>query len=110
MKVARVIAAYLVSPLVAATYMVVFYWLINERDPQIWRDPVGIVSILALYAFHGYLAEGLFCTPLLCWFRRRGYSSLRPFLLGAVAIGFVIGSTTLLRCFNSSAKGLSCST
>lgn len=90
MKVLRVITAYLVSPLAAAIYMLPFFWLINDRDPQIWGDPIGIVSILALYAFHGYVAEALFGTPLLCWFRRRGYSSLRPFLLGAVAIGFVI--------------------
>jgi hypothetical protein len=90
MKVGRVIAAYIVSPLVGGIYWVVFNWQLNGRDPQMWRDFIGIVSILGLFTIVGYIAEGLLGTPLLCWFRRRGYSSLRSFLLGGVAIGIVI--------------------
>jgi hypothetical protein len=61
------------------------------------RDPLGIVSIFGLFTVIGYVAEGLLGTPLLCWFRRRGYSSLRSFLLGGVAITIVVWlSTTLL--------------
>jgi hypothetical protein len=90
MNIGRVITAYVVSPLAAAVYMLFFFWLINDRDPQIWRDLLGIVSMIGFYALIGYVAEGLFGTPLLCWFRRRGYSSLRSFLLGGFAIGFVI--------------------
>ena len=90
MKVRRVITAYVVSPLVAAIYMLLFFWLINDRYPELWHDLLGIISILGFYALIGYVAEGLFGTPLLCWFRRRGYSSLRSFLLGGFAIGFII--------------------
>jgi hypothetical protein len=74
MKVARVIAAHIVSPLAGAIYWVVLNWLLNRRDPELLRDPLAIVGILLLFATIGYVAEGLLGTPLLCWFRRRGYS------------------------------------
>jgi hypothetical protein len=73
MKVGRLVAAYIISPLVAGIYWVLLNWLLNQRDPQLLRDPLGIVSILVLFTLIGYVAEGLLGTPLLCWFRRRGY-------------------------------------
>ena len=96
MKVGRVIAAYIVSPFAGGVYWVVFNWLINGRDPQMWRDPIGIISILGLFTVIGYIAEGLLGTPLLCWFRRRGDSSLRSFLLGGLAVAIVVWLFTSL--------------
>ncbi len=84
------IAAYILSPVAGGIYWLVLNWVINGRDPQMLRDPLGIVSILGLFTVIGYGAEGLLGTPLLCWFRRRGYSSLRSFLLGGVAIAIVV--------------------
>jgi hypothetical protein len=99
MKVGRVIAAYLVSPFAGGVYWVVLNWLINGRDPQMWRDPVGIISILGLFTVIGYIAEGLLGTPLLCWFRKRGYSSLPSFLWSGFAIGIVVSLYPLLLFF-----------
>jgi len=90
MKVARLVAAYIISPLVAGIYWVLLNWLLNQRDPQLLRDPLGIISILVLFTLIGYVAEGLLGTPLLCWFRRRGYLSLVSFLWGGFAIGVVV--------------------
>jgi len=90
MKLRRVIAAYILSPFAGGIYWVVFNWQLNGRDPQMWRDPIGIVSILGLFTIVGYTAEGLLGTPMLCWFRRRGCSSLRSFLLGGVVIAIVV--------------------
>jgi len=99
MKVARVIAAYIVSPLAGAIYWVVLNWLLNRRDPELLRDPLAIVGILLLFAIIGYLAEGLLGTPLLYWFRRRGYSSLFSFLWGGFAIGVIVWLYPLLLFF-----------
>ena len=99
MKVARVIAAYIVSPLAGGIYWVVLNWLLNHRDPELLRDPLAIVGILLLFAIIGYVAEGLLGTPLLCWFRRRGYSSLRSFLWGGFAIGVIVWVYPLLLFF-----------
>jgi len=97
MKISRVVATYILSPVAGGIYWLVLNWQLNGRDPQMLRDPLGIVSIFVLFTVIGYVAEGLLGTPLLCWFRRRGYSSLRSFLLGGVAIAIVVWlSTTLL--------------
>jgi hypothetical protein len=96
MKVVRVIAAYIVSPLAGAIYWVVLNWLLNHRDPQLLQDPLAIVGILLLFAIIGYVAEGLLGTPLLWWFRRRGYSSLHSFLWGGFAIGVIVWVYPLL--------------
>ncbi|HEY3040585.1 MAG TPA: hypothetical protein VGJ66_17740 [Pyrinomonadaceae bacterium] len=99
MKVARVIAAYIVSPLAGGIYWVVLNWLLNHCDPELLRDPLAIVGILLLFAIIGYVAEGLLGTPLLCWFRRRGYSSLHSFLWGGFAIGVIVWVYPLLLFF-----------
>jgi ABC-type thiamin/hydroxymethylpyrimidine transport system permease subunit len=52
--------------------------------------------MFGLFTIIGYVAEGLLGTPLLYWFRRRGYSSLRSFLLGGVAIAIVVWLSTSL--------------
>ena len=96
MKVRRVIIAYIVSPFAGGVYWLVLNWLLNGGDPQMLRDPPPVVSILGLFTVIGYFAEGLLGTPLLCWFRRRGYSSLRSFLLGGVAIAIVVWLSTSL--------------
>ena len=87
MKRSRIIAAYILSPFAGGIYWLVLNWQLNGRDPQMLRDPIGIISILSLFTMIGYVAEGLLGTPLLCWFRRRGYSSLPLFLWGGFAIG-----------------------
>jgi hypothetical protein len=99
MKVARVVAAYIVSPLAGGIYWVVLNWLLNHRDPELLRDPLAIVGNLLLFAMIGYVAEGLLGTPLLCWFRRHGYSSLRSFLWGGFAIGVIVWVYPLLLFF-----------
>ena len=91
MKVNRVITAYLVSPFAAGIYWVFLNWQINGRDPEMWRDLVGILSILGLFAVIGYVAEGLLGIPLLYWFRRHGYLSLPLFLIGGILVGIVVG-------------------
>jgi hypothetical protein len=99
MKVTRVITAYVVSPLAGGVYWVVLNWLINSRNPELLRDPLGIISILGLFTVIGYIAEGLLGTPLLCWFRKRGYSSLRSFIWSGFAIGIVAWLYPLLLFF-----------
>jgi len=97
MKVSRVVATYILSPVASGIYWLVLNWQLDGRDPQMLRDPLGIVSIFALFTVIRYVAERLLGTPLLCWLSRRGYSSLRSFLLGGVAIAIVVWlSTTLL--------------
>ena len=59
-------------------------------------DLIGIISILGLFTLIGYIAEGLLATPLLYWFRRRGYSSLRSFLLGGLAVAIIVWLITSL--------------
>ena len=90
MRPGRVIAAYIVSPIVGGIYWVVLNGLVSSWIAQMWLDPVGIVSILGLFTVIGYVAEGLLGTPLLFWFRRRGFSSLRWFLLGGLAVAIVV--------------------
>jgi len=85
--------------LAGGIYWVVLNWLLNDRDPELLRDPLAIVGILLLFAIIGYVAEGLLGTPLLCWFRRRGYSSLPSFLWGGFAIGVIVWVYPLLLFF-----------
>jgi len=99
MKLRRVIAAYIVSPLAGGVYWLFLNWLINGRNPELLRDPLAIVSIVGLFTVIGYVAEGLLGTPLLCWFRKRGYSSLPSFMWSGFAIGIVAWLYPLLLFF-----------
>ena len=89
MKRGRIIAAYILSPFAGAIYMFVLLWLLNDRDPDMWRDPLGIVSIIGLFAIIGYFAEGI-ATPIICLLSSRGYMGLRWFLLGGLVIGICL--------------------
>jgi hypothetical protein len=68
-------------------YMLGLQW-VSGLAPT-WSDPLGIVSIIGLYAIIGYFAEGM-ATPIICLLRSRGYMGLRWFLLGGLVIGMFL--------------------
>jgi hypothetical protein len=86
MRRGRVIAAYIVSPFAGAIYLVVLLWLLNNRDPNMLRDYVGILSTIGLFAIIGYFGEGI-ATPIICLLRSRSHMNLRWFLLGGLVVG-----------------------
>ncbi len=85
----RVIAAFFVSPLAGALYLL----LLTIVEKNLWnqlRNILGMVSTILFFAIIGYVAEGALGLPLLCLFRRVNRLTLQWFLLGGLVIGIVI--------------------
>jgi hypothetical protein len=85
----RIIAAFLLSPLAGALYVVAV--IVFEK--RLWNqltDILGLASMVLLFAIIGYVAEGALGIPLLYLFRRVNRLTLPWFLLGGFVIGIVV--------------------
>ena len=85
----RVIAAFLLSPLAGALYVVAL--IVFEK--RLWNqltDIPGLASMVLFFAIIGYVAECALGIPLLYLFRRVNRLTLRWFLLGGFVIGIVV--------------------
>ena len=85
----RIIAAFLLSPLAGALYVVAL--IVFEK--RLWHqltDILGLSSMLLFFAIIGYVAEIALGIPLLCLFRRVSRVALPWFLLGGVVIGLFV--------------------
>jgi|GEM_PF-3895898 len=92
----RIIAAFLLSPLAGALYVVAL--IVFEK--RLWNqltDILGLTSMILFFAIIGYVAEVALGIPLLWLFRRVNRLTLPWFLLGGSVIGIVV--STLLSIF-----------
>ena len=80
----RIICAFLLSPFVAALYLLVLVLLFDNPRPTHIEE---LAAIVVLFAVIGFVAEIIFGIPLLLLFRYFRLMKLHWFLLG----GFVIG-------------------
>jgi hypothetical protein len=94
----RIIAAFLLSPVAGALYLVALIMFDKGLWTQLFKnslwsqleDSLGIVSMVLFFAVVGYVAEGVLGIPLLFLFRRTHRLTLPWFLLGGLVIGIVV--------------------
>jgi len=101
MKRSRIIAAFLLSPFAGALYLVVLCVVLRYFNP---RDIIGNISMFAIFAIIGYIAEVTLGIPLLLLFRRFRVSGLLEFLLGGLVIGIAVWIVVLIWLFVGSVK------
>ena len=96
----RIIAAFLLSPLAGALYLVLLIMFEKGLWDQL-TNILGMVSTVLFFAIIGYVAEVALGIPLLCLFRRVNRLTLPWFLLGGFVIGIVVSIVVWIYFFGS---------
>lgn len=83
----RIIAAFLLSPIGGALYLLTLGVIVDNLNPA---DIIGVSVMAIFYTLIGYVAEIVLGIPLLLIFRRAGFMKFRWFILGGLVIGIAV--------------------